>query len=211
MTHELALERAFRRSTRALDARAAELTLPGAAALAQVPPPDVPGGPGAITFEGSLSLLSLDGADERRTLGGIGLRAMLLPFAGRPDDGPWWTRAAYGAFVAFTPERDGIETLHYGAEVDVHVVPAHRVVRFDPFVALGIGGFGVRPAESIGGESATDVALSPGVGTHVVLTPRFVLRGDVRDVVVFGDETTHNPQAEIGIVLVFALPDWSRD
>jgi hypothetical protein len=173
------------------------------------------GGPGVVTLEGELSALSLDLGDERETLAGIGLRAMLHPFAGRPEDGPWWTRTQFGAFVAFTPERDEVETLHYGAEVDLHFVPAHRVARFDPFVALGVGGFRGRPAPLLlppGDEeldTTTELALSPAIGMHVVLTPRFALRGDLRDIVVFGDETTHNAQIAAGVVLVFSLPDWS--
>ena len=79
-------------------------------------------------------------------------------------------------------------------------IPGHRG---GARVMLSMGGSS--DAEGFRGRrrSSTELAAVPGAGLNLRLTPRFALRGDLRDVVIFGPETTHNFEASAGLAISF--------
>ena len=155
--------------------------------------------------------LDAQGSGSRPTLGGVGGR--LMTTFGRHDrttgGGSWYTRSAFGVFATYTAKQNDnqVTTIHYGAQVDAQLLPMPLAHVLDPFVSLGVGGFRTKVdnAGLLGGESVTntDLAITPALGSHFRLTPNIAIRGDLRDVIIFGDKTTNNYVAEGGLSLSF--------
>jgi hypothetical protein len=168
-------------------------------------------GPSRVAIEGFLAQYWFDGlGGDRVGIGGIGLRAMVgrgaVPGALRT----FFNRARAGIFVVYTADQDdnNVSTFHYGAQAEVPLFPAPVARGFlDPFVSLSAGLFRASadaPANSGADDlSSTDFALSPGAGTMIPLFGAVAIRGDIRDVIVFGEETSNNFVLEGGISIGF--------
>jgi len=168
-------------------------------------------GPSRVALEGFLAQYSFDAGEDRVGIGGIGLRAMVGRGAVPGALTTFFNRARAGVFVVYTADQDenNVSTFHYGAQAEVPLFAAPVANGFlDPFVSLSAGLFRASadaPAGS-GAEdvSSTDFALSPGVGTMIPLFGAVAIRGDIRDVIIFGDpDTTNNFVFEGGISIGF--------
>ena len=173
--------------------------------------------PAAETESSSLEIYAAhswfdaQGTGSRPTLGGVGGR--LMTTFGRHNSmtggGSWFTRSAFGVFATYTAKQNDnqMTTIHYGAQVDAHLLPTPLEHVLDPFVSLGVGGFRTKVENTglLGGGSVTntDLAITPALGSHFHLTPNIAIRGDLRDVIIFGDKTTNNYVAEGGLSLSF--------
>ena len=170
--------------------------------------------PGIISVEAFVTQYSLDDPSPRGrvAVGGGGARVMIN--LGGSSDAPtlWGRRPSVGAFLVVTSEQKEIETFHVGGQFDAHLFRGPLGGRFrgvvDPFFSIGIGAFRLSASESLLGlpadeRSSTEITAVPGAGTHIRLTRRFALRGDLRDVVIFGQETTHNFEASAGLSINF--------
>jgi len=133
-------------------------------------------------------MLDAGEGEDRIGLNGFGGRLWLnlAPFSGPSDN--IIGRMALGLFVSGTPEDEGLSTLHYGAQFDYFFVDYPLGGRIDPFISLAGGGFRVKVTGPFGG-SETSFALTPGAGIRIPLANRFQLRGDARDIIIFGSET----------------------
>lgn len=166
--------------------------------------------PGIVTVEGFVTQYWIDDPSPagRIGIGGGGARVMVSMGGSSDAEGFWGRRPAVGAFLVATSEQKGISTFHVGGQFDMHLLrgPLHRL--FDPFVSIGLGAFRLSAEENVIGipvdeRSSTEFTAVPGAGLHLRLTPRFALRGDLRDVVIFGPETTHNFEASAGLSINF--------
>ena len=122
-----------------------------------------------------------------------------------------------------------LESRHFGIEADLRTFAGPLFNRVDPIVSLGIGAFrtetkalrtemspygptvwiaddpagglpAVRPLELIApSRTTTRLAITPGVGARLFLTPGLALRGDVRDVVLLGPGRRHNVEIAGGM------------
>ena len=103
-------------------------------------------------------------------LNGYGARLWinLAPFSGPSPN--LVGNGAIALFATYTPDQNGqgFTTLHYGAQHDVF------------FVKRPLGGL-IDPL--------TKFALTPGAGIRIPVANRFQIRGDARDVIVFGSRT----------------------
>lgn len=165
---------------------------------------------GIVTVEGFVTQYWLDdpGPSGRVGIGGGGARIMLNLGGSSDAEGFWGRRPAAGAFLVATPEQKGISTFHVGGQLDAHLFRGPLRGFLDPFISIGLGAFRISPDEaviSLPGEDrpGTELSAVPGAGTHLRLSPRFALRGDLRDVVIFGQETTHNLEASAGLSISF--------
>ena len=169
---------------------------------------------GIISIEGFVTQYWLDDPSPGGRVGVSGGGARIMANLGGSSDAQafWWRRPSAGVFVVATGEQAGISTFHVGGQFDTHLFRGPLSGRFrgmvDPFFSIGIGAFRVSASESALGlpadeRSSTEITAVPGAGTHIRLTRRFALRGDFRDVVVFGQETTHNLEASAGISINF--------
>ena len=167
-------------------------------------------GPSRISIEGYLAHYSLDGGggsfgDDRVNIGGVGVRAML----GRGDVtgtlNNFFQRAKAGVFFTYTASQEGFSTQHFGGQADFPLFAAPVASGYlDPFFSLGIGGFRFSTDNAAGETvSETDIAFTPAIGTLIPLTGAIKFRGDIRDVIVFGKETTNNFVLEGGISVGF--------
>jgi len=162
------------------------------------------GGPSKYTFELYLAQYSVDVGDDREGIGGIGGRLMF----GRGDAtkvvSTFFNRARAGVFATYTAEQKDITTLHVGGQADFPLFAAPVVNGFlDPFISLGAGLFRTS-VDVIGGDnSSNDFAFTPAIGTMIPITGAIKFRGDIRDVIVFGDDTSNNLVLEGGISVGF--------
>lgn len=169
---------------------------------------------GIISAEAFATQYWLDDPSPRGrvAIGGGGARIMVN--LGGSSDAPtlWGRRPSVGAFLVVTSEQQDIETFHVGGQFDAHLFRGPLAGSFrgvvDPFLSIGIGAFRLSASESLLGlpaddRSTTEITAVPGAGTHIRLTHRFALRGDLRDVVIFGPETTHNLEASLGLSVSF--------
>lgn len=141
---------------------------------------------------------------DREGLGGVGARMMF----GRGDvtkaASSLFNRARAGVFATYTSEQKDVSTWHVGGQLDVPLFAAPVASGvLDPFVSLGAGLF--RSSVDVIGrtDSRNDFAFTPAVGTLVPVTGAIKFRGDLRDVIVFGDDRTNNFVAEAGISVGF--------
>jgi hypothetical protein len=166
---------------------------------------DTPSGirPYRFTVEGYLSHMNFDrGGDASRAgLGGYGARVMFNRSDAAETLRTFFSRSSVGAFVTITGEQNGFSTQHFGAEgnVSLFAAPVARGV-LDPFVSVGVGALRANPNV---GDSKTNFALTPGIGTRLPFPGGFGFRGDLRAPIVFGDNTSIHPVAEGGVYISF--------
>jgi hypothetical protein len=159
--------------------------------------------PYRFTVEPFLSQTWFDagGRDGREGLGGFGVRVMFNRSDAAETVRSLLGRSTVGAFANFTTGQKGLgSTQHIGAELDVSLFPEARARgTLDPFVSLGAGVL----RASGGGESESEFAVTPGVGTRISLLNGLGLRGDLRAPVVLGSDTRVNFTAEGGFFVSF--------
>ncbi len=189
----------------------------GAAVLAGVAVPaaaqdtEVGVRPYRFTVQGYVVQSRFDGAavpGSAISRGGYGARIMFNRSTAAATLRHFVERGTVGAFASYTGRQGdrAASTLHYGVQGDVALfaTPPFRGV-LDPFVSVGAGA--LRTAHDASGVRgrvvATNVALTPAVGTRLQLARGLGLRGDLRLPLVFGRSFTANPTAEGGAYLSF--------
>jgi hypothetical protein len=166
--------------------------------------------PGVVTVEGFVTQYWLDDPSPAGRIGvcGGGARVMFSMGGSSDAEGFWTRRPAAGAFLVVTSEQEGISTFHVGGELDMHLFRGPLRGILDPFVSIGLGAFRLSADEDVIGiplddRASTELTAVPGAGVDLRLTPRFAVRGDLRDIVIFGPETTHNFEASAGLAISF--------
>ena len=158
--------------------------------------------PSRFALEGYLAQYSFDTGDDRTGVGGVGVRLMFGHSDATSLLATFFQRARGGVFLTYTGEQKDVQTLHFGAEADFPLF-AGRPMRLDPFVSLGAGIFRTSIDQLDEDNSTSDFALTPAIGTLFPITGSIAFRGDIRDVIIFGDNTTNNWVAEGGISIGF--------
>jgi hypothetical protein len=191
----------------ALASAVALLAVPGQL-RAQDPMDPTLQGPSRVAIEPFLAQYFFDVPNgDYEAIGGVGVRAMV----GRGDVtrtlNTFFSRARAGVFLVYTSGQtdSDVSTFHFGAQGEAALFQAPVANGFlDPFISLSLGALHSSvDAEGEGDLSATDFALSPGVGTLIPLFGAVAIRGDIRDVIVFGDNTTNNFVFEGGVSIGF--------
>ena len=166
--------------------------------------------PGIVSVEGFLTQYWLDDPTPSGRIGvnGGGVRVMLSMGGSSDAQGFWGRRPAAGVFIVATSEQEGISTFHVGGELDMHLFRGPLRGLIDPFISIGLGAFRLSADEDVIGipledRASTEFTAVPGAGVHLRFHPRFAVRGDLRDVVIFGTETTHNFEASAGLSVNF--------
>lgn len=171
-----------------------------------------------------------DGVQGRSALHGFGGRLLWTLAAPDAPALGWKDRLSVGAFI-FTgsdPEK-AARTLHSGAQLDLRL-GRERTRRMEPFLSLGAGVFRTTaqtrqvvtvpritrldsptlfdtPAMSPASwdirveRSWTSLAMSPGLGARLRLSPDFAIRFDARDVMAFRAPVRHTPELAWGLSL----------
>lgn len=144
-------------------------------------------------------------------LAGGGVRVLFnaAPITGM--DAAFIRRTSVGGYAIYTPTTDNVRTWHFGAQVDFRPLGSPVGGFFDPIVSLGAGAMRVdtpdEPAiQRYGGEigvSETFPTLIPGIGARLHVGRGIALRGDVRQVMVFGQELSNHPEFSGGLSLLF--------
>lgn len=161
-----------------------------------------PYNPSRFTVEGYLShmFLESDANEDRESQGGFGARVMF----GRADASQAlstiFNRARAGAYLTYNAEQGNAEvkSIHYGVQADFPLFAAPRDpnagFRIDPFVSLGAGVLNSSVPSGTRGtrESSNDFTLTPAIGTLLPITGEIKFRGDIRDVILFGEGSTSN-------------------
>ncbi|HET7456232.1 MAG TPA: hypothetical protein VFJ74_01170 [Gemmatimonadaceae bacterium] len=147
-------------------------------------------------------------ASSRTGLGGFGARVMFGHSDATNVLRTFFNRARAGAFITYTAKQkeNDVATTHVGAQADFPLLATPMNGYLDPFVSLGAGVFHASTTGSVAGTNTTsnDFALTPAVGTLIPITGAISFRGDLRDVVIFGqNKTTNNFLAEGGISIGF--------
>ncbi len=168
---------------------------------------------GWLTIDGFLSSYQIEALldDSRRAVAGGGMRVMFSARTLTGLDAGFLERSALGAFLIYTPTRDNLRTWHFGGQVDHRLFNTPIGGILDPLVSIGAGA--IRMDSPLGaailgfdGEptvSQTFATLVPGVGTRLRIARGLALRADLRDVVIFGQQTTHNWELAGGLSLLF--------
>jgi hypothetical protein len=165
-------------------------------------------GPSRVAIEPFLAQYFFDvPGGDREAIGGVGVRAMV----GRGDVtrslGTFFSRARAGVFLVYTSGQTDadVSTFHVGTQAEASLFQRPVANGFlDPFISLALGAF--RSSVSVEGAadaSSTDFALTPGAGTLIPLFGAVAIRGDIRDVIVFSDNTSNNFVLEGGISIGF--------
>ena len=147
-----------------------------------------------------------DVTDKYNGTGGFGARVMFGHSTASNALSTIFNRARAGAFVTYAQGDADVKQYHYGVQGDFPLLAAPGAAGFplDPFVSLGLGiihttiPFG--PGTNL---TSNDFALTPAIGTLIPITGEIKFRGDLRDAIVFGDNTTNNFIAEGGISIGF--------
>jgi hypothetical protein len=180
----------------------------------------LPSWAGRPAVEAGYTQLRFDGDGSTLDTHGVGGRLMwnLAPATGATVGASGLaSRTELGLYGTYTPERrfgQGLRLGSYGGGVTADVRPLATPIigRVDPYVSLGAGALHVNvdraststPAPSpLLERSRTTFALTPGAGLLVRLTPGVALRGDVRDMLTFRDDTRHNLAFGAGLRLTF--------
>ena len=165
-------------------------------------------GPSRVSIEPYLAHYFFDAGDDREGLGGVGVRAMLGRGAVVGGMNTFFTRARAGIFFTYTAKQTDadVSTFNFGGQAEVPLFAAPVANGYlDPFISLGAGMF--RTSADIAGpgdRTFSDFALTPGAGTLIPLFGAIAFRGDIRDVIIFGDpDTTNNFVFEGGISIGF--------
>jgi hypothetical protein len=192
-----------------------------AAAQPLGPLPPGPPLPGRVFLEAFYSEIHA-AHDATRQWNGAGVR--LLAPVGTPAAAARVWLGAFGilaeADALRTVGREGLRTTHLGVQLDVRPLRTSIVRRLDPHASFGIGMFrsdaatgrraphepatpgGASGIESVDARrGATNLALSPGVGIRLRLSPQLALRGDVRDAMIPGSRWHHNTEVSGGVSL----------
>lgn len=169
-------------------------------------------GPSRVSVEGFLAQYMFDNpGGDRENIGGVGARLMF----GRGDVtgtlNNFFNRAKAGVFLVYTAEQEAVSTFHFGGQADFPIFAAPVANGYlDPFFSLGLGGFRTKIDVPSGTQvpagfsaTSTDFALTPAIGTLIPLTGAIKFRGDIRDVIIFGDDRTNNWVFEGGISVGF--------
>lgn len=169
-------------------------------------------GPSRVSVEGFLAQYMFDNpGGDRENIGGVGARLMF----GRGDVtgtlNNFFNRAKAGVFLVYTAEQEAVSTFHFGGQADFPIFAAPVASGYlDPFFSLGLGGFRTKIDVPSGTQvpagfsaTSTDFALTPAIGTLIPLTGAIKFRGDIRDVIIFGDDRTNNWVFEGGISVGF--------
>jgi hypothetical protein len=188
---------------------AAAIALLSVPARAQDPYDRTMQGPSRVAVEGFLAQYWVDNPiGDRQGVGGVGVRAMFGRGAVTGAINTFFSRARAGVFVVYTAEQEenDISTFHFGGQAEAPLFAAPIVGGYlDPFVSLSAGAF--RTSQDLvgpGDRATTNFALTPGVGTLIPLFGAIAIRGDIRDVIVFGEgDTANNFVVEGGISIGF--------
>ncbi len=168
---------------------------------------------GWLTIDGFLSSYQIESLvdDSRRPLAGGGLRVMFSARTLTGLDAGFLERSALGAFLIYTPTRDNLRTWHFGGQVDHRLLGTPIGGLLDPLVSLGAGA--IRMDSPSGPEimgfdgeptvSETFATLVPGIGARLRVARGVALRADVRNVIIFGNQTTNNWELAGGLSLLF--------
>ncbi|MDO8723330.1 MAG: outer membrane beta-barrel domain-containing protein [Syntrophales bacterium] len=99
----------------------------------------------------------------------------------------WAAEAVFG-YVLTETEATNMETdsYSYGLDALYHFRPEKNLV---PFIAAGVGGNTLHTPEGI--DDSSDWLFNYGLGLKYFITDSVALRGDVRHVLVFEDDTLH--------------------
>lgn len=145
-----------------------------------------------LSLEPYYSRLMLDNGDgsTRTGVNGYGGRLWvnLAPFSGPSPN--LLGHMSLALFTTYYPDQanNGASLLNYGAESDIFFVNRPLGGVLDPFIS--IGGSAFRTKDTNTDESQTRFALSPGAGIRIPLSNRFQIRGDAKDVLLFGVPVT---------------------
>jgi len=165
-------------------------------------------GPSRVSIEPFLAQYFFDVGEDREAIGGIGVRAMVGRGAVVGGMNTFFTRARAGIFLTYTAAQTDLDvkTFHFGGQAEVPLFAAPVGGGYlDPFVSLGAGMMRfATDLEGPGDRTTTDFALTPGAGTLIPVFGAIAIRGDIRDVIVFGEgETTNNFVLEGGLSIGF--------
>lgn len=165
-------------------------------------------GPSRVSIEPYLAHYFFDVGEDREGIGGIGVRAMLGRGAVVGGMNSFFTRARAGIFLTYTAAQTDLDvkTLHFGGQAEVPLFAAPVSGGYlDPFFSLSAGLMRLAAdLEGPGDRTTTDFAITPGAGTLIPLFGALAIRGDIRDVIVFGEgETTNNFVFEGGLSIGF--------
>ena len=145
-----------------------------------------------LSLEPYYSRLQLDNGDGSARTGENGyggrLWVNLAPFSGPSPN--LLGHMSLALFTTYYPDQAhvGVSILHYGAEGDIFFVNRPLGGVLDPFISIGGGAF--RTKDINANQSETRFALSPGAGIRIPLSNRFQIRGDAKDVLLFGVPVT---------------------
>lgn len=199
-----------RLSNLALGVVLAAAAAPFAAAQAQDAPD--PYNPARFTVEPYLSQswTKNDVTDEYDGAGGFGVRALFGHSDPAKALSTFFDRSLFGAYLTYANNIGDADAsqLHYGVEADFPLFAAPRTpntgFRIDPFVSIGAGI--LHSSVDLGNGTnltSNDFTLTPAIGTFLPITGEIKFRGDLRDAIAFGDNTTNNFIAEGGISIGF--------
>ena len=180
----------------------------------------LPSWAGRPAVEAGYTQLRFDGNGSTLNAVGVGGRLMWNLAPASPVTGATSglaSRTDLGLYGTYTPQQrfgQGFRVGSYSAGVAADVRPLASPIagRIDPYVTVGAGALRVQvdqpstltPAPSpLLERSRTTFAFTPGAGLLVRLTPGIALRGDVRDLMTFRDDTRHNLAVGAGLRLTF--------
>jgi len=178
----------------------------------------LPSWSGRPSIEAGYTQLRFDGDRSTLSAHGVGGRLMwnLAPAApGAGATSGLASRTDVGLYGTYTPQQrfgQGFRLGSYGAGVAADVRPLASPIagRVEPYLSMGAGPLRVNvdraaaltPAPSpLLERSRTVFSLTPGAGVVVRLTPGVALRGELRDVMTFRDDTRHNVAFGAGLRL----------
>lgn len=110
----------------------------------------------------------------------------------------WGAEAVFG-YVLTETEATNMETdsYSYGLDALYHFRPEKNLV---PFIAAGVGGNTLHTPRGI--EDSSEWLFNYGLGLKYFITDSVALRGDVRHVLVFEDETLDNLEYSAGVTFL---------
>lgn len=155
---------------------------------------------------------STDLEPDRSNAAGAGLRLIFGRGGVQEELRSFFARAGAGAFFTYTPAQGSLHSRTYnvGLEADVPIFSRPPSAAFDPFISLAAGIFGAstRTKDVANGPvgtttSTADFAVTPGIGAYIPAVGPIRLRGDLRDVITFGNQTRNSFVAEGGLALSF--------
>lgn len=165
--------------------------------------------PSRYTLELYLAEYSVEtDASSRAGIGGFGARVMFGHSDATNVLRSLFNRARAGAFITYTAKQkaNDFSSTHAGVQADFPILAAPMNGYFDPFVSLGAGIFHSSVSGVTAGTNTTsnDFALTPAAGALIPISGSIGFRGDLRDVVIFGqNKTTNNFVVEGGINIGF--------